>query len=137
MVNKSKPSSKTSKNNTTIHTVLPRETKFGIARQYKITITELEYLNPTMSESLNVGDKINVPKSIVLAESIVVDEDEFEQYEVLPKEGFFRLKIKLGLDSDEIISLNPSAVGGLKEGMILKIPKLLNSEEKLKKNQQI
>ena len=133
MVNKSKPSSKTSKNNTTIHTVLPRETKFGIARQYKITITELEYLNPTMSESLNVGDKINVPKSIVLAESIVVDEDEFELYEVLPKEGFFRLKIKLGLDRDEIISLNPSAVGGLKEGMILKIPKLLNSEEKFKK----
>ena len=133
MVNKNKPSSKTSKNNTTIHTVLPRETKFGIARQYEITITELEYLNPTMSESLNVGDKINVPKSIVIAESIVVDENEFELYEVLPKEGFFRLKIKLGLDRDEIISLNPSAVGGLKEGMILKIPKLLNSEEKFKK----
>ena len=133
MVNKSKSSSKSSNNNITIHTVLPRETKFGIARQYKITITELEYLNPTMSESLNVGDKINVPKSIVLVESIVVDEDEFELYEVLPKEGFFRLKIKLGLDRDEIISLNPSAVGGLKEGMILKIPKLLNSEEKFKK----
>ncbi len=133
MVNKSKPSSKTSNNNTTIHTVLPRETKFGIARKYEITITELEYLNPTMGESLNVGDKINVPNSIVLAESIDVDEDEFELYEVLPKEGFFRLKIKLGLDRDEIISLNPSAVRGLKEGMILKIPKLLNSEEKFKK----
>ena len=133
MVNKIKSSSKSSNNNITIHTVLPRETKFGIARQYEITITELEHLNPAMGESLNVGDKINVPKSIVLAESIVVDEDEFELYEVLPKEGFFRLKIKLGLDRDEIISLNPSAVGGLKEGMILKIPKLLNSEEKFKK----
>ncbi len=93
MVNKSKSSSKSSNNNITIHTILPRETKFGIAKQYEITITELEYLNPTMGESLNVGDIINVPKSIVLAESIVVDEDEFELYEVLPKEGFFNLAI--------------------------------------------
>ena len=133
MVNKNTSSSNTSNNNITIHRVLPRETKFGIARQYKITITELEYLNPTMGESLNVGDKINVPKTIVLAESTVVDENKFELYEVLPKEGFFRLKIKLGLDRDEIISLNPSAVEGLKEGMILKIPKLLKSEEENKK----
>jgi LysM repeat protein len=134
MVNESKSSSKTSnKNSITIHTVLPRETKYGIAKQYKISVTELEYLNPTMGVSLNVGDKINIPKSVDLSESMLVDEDEFELYEVLPKEGFFRLKIKLGLDRDEIISLNPSAVKGLKEGMILKIPKLLKSEEEIKK----
>lgn len=134
MVNESKSSSKTSnKNSITIHTVLPRETKYGIAKQYKISVTELEYLNPTMGVSLNVGDKINIPKSVDLSESMLVDEDEFELYEVLPKEGFFRLKIKLGLDRDEIISLNASAVKGLKEGMILKIPKLLKSEEEIKK----
>ena len=134
MVNESISSSRTShKNGITIHTVLPRETKYSIARQYKISVTELEYLNPTMGVSLNIGDKINITKSVDLSESTFVDEDEFELYEVLPKEGFFRLKIKLGLDRDEIISLNPSVVTGLKEGMILKIPKLLKSEEEIKK----
>ena len=134
MINESIASSRTShKNSITIHTVLPRETKYSIARQYKISVTELEYLNPTMGVSLNIGDKINIPKSVDLSESMVVNEDEFEFYEVLPKEGFFRLKIKLGLERDEIISLNPSAVEGLKEGMILKIPKLLKSEKEIKK----
>ena len=122
-----------SKDNLFIHTVLPRETKYGIAGRYEITIAELELLNPNMGENLKVGDEIKVPKNIIFSESTVTEEDDYELYEVLPKEGFFRLKIKFGLDPDEIILLNPQAANGLKEGMILKIPKLLNSENEDKK----
>ena len=86
-----------------------------------------------MGENLKVGDEIKVPKNIIFSESTVTEEDDYELYEVLPKEGFFRLKIKFGLDPDEIILLNPQAANGLKEGMILKIPKLLNSENEDKK----
>ena len=122
-----------SKDNLIIHTVLPRETKYGIAGRYEITIAELELLNPNMGENLKVGDEIKVPKNIIFSESTDTEEDDYELYEVLPKEGFFRLKIKFGLDPDEIILLNPQAANGLKEGMILKIPKLLNSENEDKK----
>jgi len=111
----------------TTYTVLPKETKYGIARKFGITITELELLNPMMGESLAIGEEIRVPKKMISTDATLVeDEDEYEFYEVLPKEGFFRLKVKFGLTQEEIITLNPYAFEGLKEGMILKIPKINN-----------
>jgi LysM repeat protein len=112
----------------TTYMVLPKETKYGIARKFGITITELELLNPMMGESLAIGEEIIVPKKEISSNAILVeDEDKYEFYEVLPKEGFFRLKVKFGLSQEEIITLNPYAVEGLKEGMILKIPKINNT----------
>lgn len=104
------------------HTVLPKETKFGIARKYGITIAELDKLNPLVGNNLPIGTVLNVPSTAVV-ETAMIEEEAFEFYEVQPKEGFFRLKVKLGLSQEEIIELNPYAKDGLKEGMILKIPK--------------
>ena len=110
------------------YTVLPKETKYGIARKYGISIADLEKLNPKMGDSLQIGDEIYVPKEIISNDSTIIEEeDDFEYYEVLPKEGFFRLKVKFGLTEEEIIALNPYASEGLKEGMILKIPKTNNT----------
>jgi LysM repeat protein len=104
------------------HTVLPKETKYGIARKYGISIAELEALNPLLGDSLQIGAVLNVPETSV-TETATIEDENFEFYEVLPKEGFFRLKVKLGMSQEEIIALNPYASEGLKEGMILKIPK--------------
>jgi LysM repeat protein len=115
----------------TAYTVLPKETKYGIARKYGITIAQLELLNPLMGESLVIGEQIMVPKKIISTDAIVIEEDDdFEYYEVLSKEGFFRLKVKLGLTEEEIVALNPYASEGLKEGMILKIPKSANEVDR-------
>jgi len=110
------------------HTVEPKETKYGIARKYGITLAELEALNPLMGENLQTGTVLNVPENPVI-ESATIEDENYEFYEVLPKEGFFRLKVKLGLSQEEIIALNPYAKDGLKEGMILKIPKESASED--------
>ncbi len=104
------------------HTVAPKETKYGIARKYGISIAELETLNPTMSSNLPIGTELKVPNTQV-TDTATIEEENFDFYEVQPKEGFFRLKVKLGLSQEEIIALNPYAKDGLKEGMILKIPK--------------
>lgn len=110
------------------HLVEPKETKFGIARKYGISLAELEALNPLMGEGLQIGTVLNVPKTTVI-ESATIEDENFQFYEVQPKEGFFRLKVKLGLSESEIVALNPYAKDGLKEGMILKIPKnKLNAE---------
>lgn len=107
------------------YTVKAKETKFGIARKFGITIAELEDLNRGL-EDLKIGATIIVPdKSVV--ENAEIDEENFQYYEVKPKEGFFRLKQKFGLSEEEIIALNPYAKEGLKEGMILKIPKEENT----------
>ncbi|PQB04763.1 LysM peptidoglycan-binding domain-containing protein [Aureitalea marina] len=104
------------------HLVEPKETRYGIARMYGITVAELEALNPGMPENFPIGMELIVPEEKVTEESVIED-DRFDFYEVQPKEGFFRLKIKLGLSQEEIVALNPYAADGLKEGMILKIPK--------------
>ncbi len=107
---------------TSTYTVQPKDSKYGIARKFGITIAELEELNPDLGESLKIGTVLTVPK-VSVVDSASIEEENFEFYEVQPKEGFFRLKVKLGLTKEEIITLNPYAKDGLKEGMILKIPK--------------
>jgi len=107
---------------TQIHEVQPKETFYGIARMYGISVAELKALNPELKEGLPIGTKLNVPKSSV-TESATIEESKFDFYEVQPKEGFYRLKVKLGLTEEEIVALNPYAKDGLKEGMILKIPR--------------
>ncbi|MCH2490968.1 MAG: LysM peptidoglycan-binding domain-containing protein [Flavobacteriales bacterium] len=104
------------------HTVEAKETKYGIARKYGITIAELEALNPKMGESLQIGTVLRVPETSV-TDTAMIEDERFAFYEVQPKEGFYRLEVKLGLSEEEIVRLNPYAKDGLKDGMILKIPK--------------
>lgn len=104
------------------YTVKAKETKFGIARKFGISIAELEDLNPDLGEGLKVGTTLIVPDKTVI-ENAEIDKENFQYYEVQPKEGFYRLKAKFGLSEEEIIALNPYAKDGLKEGMILKLPK--------------
>ena len=110
------------------HIVLPKETKYGIARRYGITISELEAMNEGMGENLQIGAEIIVPTEVKVQDTAIEDEN-FEYYEVQAKEGFYRLEINLGLTESEIVSLNPYAKDGLKEGMILKIPRDKTSVE--------
>ncbi|MDO5981114.1 PBP1 and LysM peptidoglycan-binding domain-containing protein [Flavivirga spongiicola] len=106
---------------TKTYTVLPKEGKWRIAYKFGITVKELEELNPEMGEVLQEGQILNVP-NIGDEEEKEVDE-QYSYYKVLPKEGFYRLKIKLGLEQTELEALNPILKeGGLKVGMILKIP---------------
>jgi len=43
-----------------IHEVLPKETKYAIAKQYGITIAELEKQNPAIAKKLIVGCKLSI-----------------------------------------------------------------------------
>ncbi|WP_406684079.1 LysM peptidoglycan-binding domain-containing protein [Seonamhaeicola sp. MEBiC1930] len=110
--------------------VQPKEGKWRIAYKFGITIAELEALNPDMGEVLKEGEEIIVPNIENEAEKEV--DDKFSYYKVLPREGFYRLKLKLELEQAELEALNPGlAESGLKVGMILKIPfnKALSGEE--------
>ncbi|GAA4812158.1 LysM peptidoglycan-binding domain-containing protein [Litoribaculum gwangyangense] len=103
------------------YTVLPKEGKWRIAYKFGITVKELEALNPTMQEVLKEGEIINVPN--LETESVKEIDDKYSYYKVMPKEGFYRLKLKLGLDQEQLEALNPGLKeSGLKDGMILKIP---------------
>ena len=103
------------------YTVLPKEGKWRIAYKFGITVEELEVLNPDMAAILKEGAVINVPN--LEKEAQKEFDDQFSYYKVLPKEGFYRLKLKLNLEQDQLEALNSGLKEtGLKSGMILKIP---------------
>jgi len=109
------------KEQTKPYMVLPKEGKWRIAYKFGITVTELDALNPHMGETLQEGQVINVP-NITKTDEKIIDE-QYSYYKVLPKEGFYRLKLKLGLEQDQLEALNPVLKEtGLKEGMVLKVP---------------
>ena len=110
--------------------VLPKEGKWRIAYKFGITVDELERLNPKLPDTLKVGQLINVPN---IADNEVAEVDEnYGYYTVLPKEGYYRLKLKLGLSQEEIEELNPGLKEtGLKAGMVLKVPKDVEGDTEL------
>lgn len=111
------------------HKVKPGETKFGIAKQYAITVAKLESLNPSIfgEDNLPLGLVLNVPENNT-TEPVVNDEENFTFYTVKPKEGFYRMEVMFGLTEEEIKTLNPHIKDGLKEGMVIKIPNVTSSE---------
>ncbi len=127
-------------NKTITHKVLPKETKFGIATKYGITIEELEKQNPVIVENLPIGFvlKINaiiskqevskevIPKSSITEEKPKVKPESVFEYTVKSGETIYSLTKQFAISSDKLMTLNPSLSDGVKEGMTLKLPTLLS-----------
>ena len=111
----------TLKNTIKKYRVLPKEGKWRIAYKFGITVPELEALNPNLPEVLQPGQEINVPNISTNEEKAV--EDDYNYYTVLKSEGYMALNRKLGVTQEELETLNPELKdGGLKLGMVLRIP---------------
>ena len=105
-----------------LHEVAPKETKWRLAFQYKTTIEILDSINPEIREGLKIGQKIRIPQTEI--QEVIPEKDSlYNYYKVLPKEGYYRIEKKLGVDQQTLDSLNPTLrETGLLAGMILKIP---------------
>ena len=121
---KPEPVSKPAKNQITKtreHIVLPKETKYGIARKYGMTLKELDALNPKV-EVLQPGMMIRVGTNVLKDEPVIITDERFRFYEVKPKETLFSLTRRFGVSMDSLKQLNPALKDGLKFGMVLKVP---------------
>lgn len=61
--------------NEIVHKVLPKETKYGISKKYKITIAELERLNPSIVDGLSTGIELVIKKNEAIANVVVEDKN--------------------------------------------------------------
>ena len=110
-----------------VYTVAPKETRWSIAHKYGITIDSLVALNPSLETATNylaAGQQLLLPRrpgSTVEAQEVQL----YESYTVPAKMTMYSLSGKYGITSEEIIRLNPLILeqGGLKEGMVLRLPK--------------
>src|SRR5699024_3882767 len=85
-----------------IHVVMPKETKWGIAHKYGMTVKQLDSLNPLALE-LHPGQVLKVLNPATEN----VNEDLFYYYQVKPKETFYSLTRRLEISRDSLITLNP------------------------------
>jgi LysM repeat protein len=142
-------------NKTITHQVLPKETKYGIATKYSITVEELERQNPVIVANLPIGyvlkiDTLNsnneVPKSVTpkkiitetpkptrsTAETSGAKPESVFEYTVKSGETMYSLTKQFAISSDKLMALNPSLSDGVKEGMILKLPASLSFTKEVK-----
>ena len=117
------------------HIILPKETKYGIARKYGMTVKELEELNPKVGV-LQPGIMIKVGTD-VLDQPVIITDAAFEFYEVQPQETMYGLTRRFQVAEDSLIALNPALKDGLKWGMVLKVPTKDSKGNKLEELENI
>ena len=115
------------------YTVQPSEGLLSIGRKFKISQDEIIKASPEVKEGLKVGQQILIPipkksgkKSLTGKTSL----NEFIQYKVEKKQTLFSISRKFNVSEEEIIKFNPGIKNGLKEGIILQIPKPLKEDKK-------
>jgi LysM repeat protein len=123
------------------HDVLPKETKYSIAKEYKTTVEDLEKRNPEIVSNLPVGYRVTIkgtapktdtntpvasntskPAETKKADEAVKKGTTYMDYQVKPKETLYSLSRTFQLTQAELTELNPSLAEGVKEGMVLKVP---------------
>lgn len=96
------------------HTVQKGETLYSISKKYKVSVAQLEELNPTAKKGLTVNAILQISEKKVTGQTI--------EHTVVAKETLFGLSKKYNISIEKIKKLNPSVeLEGLKTGMILKI----------------
>lgn len=126
----------TTKTETSFHIVEPKETKYGIAKKYGMSVTDLEALNPEIKSGLQIGFRLKIkPGTYVEPEPVTapalekpVEKEVKKTITVAPKETLYGLSKKYKTTVDELIALNPELKNGLQEGMSLVIPDEEKSE---------
>lgn len=118
-------SAKTENTNTskTSHLVLAKESLFSIARQYNVSVQDLENLNKdVLVNGLQIGQNIAIPnKRKTLDGRVRVINQETIFHVVESKETKFSIAKKYGISIDQLESQNPEIVNGLIVGNKLAI----------------
>lgn len=114
------------------HKVKKKETLYGLARKYSVSIEQIKEFNPLIDKiglkkrmqlKIPVYPIIEAPKAVPLKEGL-------EKYLVQPKETKWRLAYRYGITIQELEQLNPQIKDGLKIGQEIVIPKRTVEETK-------
>ncbi len=104
-----------------MYKVRKKETKYGLAHKYNITVAELDELNNLQDRQLQVGEYIKLP--IKTATTQKQDDDTY-YHKVEPKETVYSLTKKYDISKRKFYKLNPIVKErGLQIGESVIIPK--------------
>jgi LysM repeat protein len=114
------------------HKVKKKETLYGLARKYNVSIEQIKEFNPLIEKiGLKKRMQIKIPVyPIIEAPKAVPLKEGLEKYLVQPKETKWRLAYRYGITIQELEQLNPQIKDGLKIGQEIVIPKRTAEETK-------
>lgn len=114
----------------------PKQTIYGITRQYKISEAELRQLNPNIDQHMRIGDAVILPEEnikkygdaaatqtpIMKKEEVKISQQDKDTYTIQPKDTYQSITKKFGISKRELFALNPELEKkGLKVGDVIKI----------------
>ncbi|WES96802.1 LysM peptidoglycan-binding domain-containing protein [Chryseobacterium arthrosphaerae] len=120
----------------------PKQTIYGITKQYRISETDLRKLNPELESHMKIGDEITLPlasikkygdQQTVVATAKPVETPvektvtatpavEGETYVIQAKDNYYRITKQFGISQQDLFALNPGLEEkGLKPGESIKI----------------
>lgn len=111
------------KDNVVVYVVKPKETKWGIANNFGISVAELNKLNPNLKEPLKEGSEIWVPSNKENKINSIDENDGLVIYQIEKGEGFMSLSRKFNMSEEELKELNPELKNGIKLEMQIGIPR--------------
>ena len=126
---------KAQKESSKSHIVQPKETLFGIAKKYAISIELLKEYNPFLRVAgLDIGMVLKIPKlkvpskkeqrAIQLAEWA----KNYQLHTVVKDDSFYSLTRNYHISKESLLRLNPELKEGLKLGMVLKLWRKRNTD---------
>lgn len=138
VIEKAKPTSQTGK-----IVLQPKQTIYGITKQYRISETDLRKLNPELDSHMKIGDEINLPfesikkyggdqQQMVVSKPTEAPVDvpitnkvsDEESYTIQSKDNYYRITKQFGISQQELYTLNPGLEEkGLKPGEVIKVKK--------------
>jgi LysM repeat protein len=112
-----------------IHIVQPKETIFGISKQYNVSIDALKGANPILrTEGMKIGIALEIPNNKLVSPEELEKQKlaewalMYELHEVVKDDTLYNLTKKFSTTEEQLYLLNPTLkFEGLKLGSIIKI----------------
>ncbi|WP_312902981.1 LysM peptidoglycan-binding domain-containing protein [Chryseobacterium taichungense] len=121
----------------------PKQTIYGITKQYRISETDLRKLNPELDSHMKIGDEVTLPLESIkkygesqpavaptvkpvekVVESLAETVTEGE-YIIQQKDNYYRISKQFNISKEELFALNPGLEEkGLKPGEKISVKKL-------------
>lgn len=119
----------------------PKQTIYGITKQYHISEADLRKLNPDLDSNMRIGDRVALPQDLInkygagqeiasapsepmVSENPAPVERSLAagEYEVQPRDNYYRITRKFDITQKELFVLNPGLEEkGLKAGDVIRV----------------
>ena len=112
-----------------LHTVQKNETLYSISKLYDCSQEEVLATNRNISGVIKKGMVLKIPDhTYQKPQTAKFDENKFVQHLVVSGDNYYQLKLKYGVDEEELLKFNPDLKEGLKAGKTILVPRKSKTE---------